>query len=170
MKFNFKEIPDKVNQEFQLPKEGKYHLIITKAEFAVSNSGGLNINIETTIKGTNNKFITFNPLKNAEGNPYDFGLARLKRIFMAINKIPEMEIDLSQNSHRNMLISLLQAGEFVADIKHRTYKDSNGVDRTALEIADWDNLRSVNENVVEENKPLQVNEDIAVLVEDEDII
>lgn len=174
MKINFKDIPNQVNQEFQLPEEGRYALVITKAEFKLSSSGGTNINIETTLKGTNIRFTTFNPLKDAQGNQHAFGLARLKRVLVALDKVPEVEIDLSTDTGQKLMVSFILGGEFNADLKHRTYKGNDGVDRTTFEIADWDNISgdktttTPQTDVVEEVP--QVNQTVATMVEDDDII
>lgn len=174
MKINFKEVPDQVNQEFQLPEEGRYTLVITKAEFKLSGSGGTNINIETTLKGTNIRFTTFNPLKDARGNQHAFGLARLKRVLVALDKVPEVEIDLGTETGQKLMVSFMLGGEFNADLKHRTYKGNDGVDRTTFEIADWDNI-SGNKTVttpqpVVKEEPTQINTTVAAMVEDDDII
>lgn len=173
MKINFKDIPDQVNQEFKLPEEGRYALVVTKAEFKLSSSGGTNINIETTLKGTNIRFTTFNPLKDAAGNQHAFGLARVKRILAALDKVPEVEIDIGTETGQKLMVSFMLGGEFNADLKHRTYKGNDGLDKTTFEVADWDNLSGINkittpQTVVTEQP--QVNETVVTMVEDDDII
>lgn len=174
MKFSFKDIPDRVNQPFTLPEPGTYSLVITNTEFKPSSTGGLNLNIETTIKGSNNKFTTFSPMASAidsttgKRNLIQFGVARLKRILAVLNKIPEMEIELTNETHQALIISFLNGGEFIADLQHRTYKNNQGVDATALEVVDWDNLRPVEVKTIDPTP--QVNKEVVELVEDEDII
>jgi len=174
MKLNFKNIPDKVDGGFELPEPGTYHLVATKGEFALSNSGGTNLNLDLTIKGTNTVVKVFNPLFSAEKKPYDFGLARLKRILTVLDKVPEMELELSNKAHQDMIISLIMGGEFIAELSHREYKDGNGQDRVALEIANWDGLvapEAKKTTVAQEpTQAPQVNKEVATLVEDDDII
>ena len=117
----------------------------------------------------------FNPLKSATGEVYNFGLVRIKKILTALDVVPEAELDLSLEVHQNMLKSLIQGGEIMAYVDHRTYKNSNGEDVKTLSIEDWDSVKPITKakatkEATETVAPKVSQEVQEALFDDEDIL